>query len=67
VLRKKRPEQPRPYRCTGYPVFPALYLVAGTIWAVIVAYERPREAIAGGLIMLIGVPGYVYWRRSKTA
>jgi basic amino acid/polyamine antiporter, APA family len=64
VLRIKRPELPRPYRCTGYPVFPALYLVAGTIWAVIVAYERRYEAVAGALIMLIGVPGYVYWRRS---
>ncbi|HVP43265.1 MAG TPA: amino acid permease [Terriglobales bacterium] len=64
VLRKKRPNVERPYRCTGYPVLPALYLVAGTIWAVIVAYERPKEAIAGAVIMLIGVPGYLYWRRS---
>ena len=67
VLRRKRPELPRPYRCTGYPLLPALYLVAGTIWAVIVAYERPKEAIAGGVIMLIGVPGYLYWKRSKTS
>ncbi len=64
VLRKKRPEQPRPYRCTGYPVVPALYLVAGSVWAAIVAYEMPKEAIAGAVIMLIGVPGYLYWRRN---
>ena len=64
VLRKKRPEAERPYRCTGYPVLPALYLVMGTIWAAIVAYERPKEAIAGAVIMLIGVPGYLYWRRT---
>ena len=65
VLRKKRPDAERPYRCTGYPVLPALYLLAGSAWAAIVAYERPKEAIAGAVIMLIGVPGYLYWRRTK--
>ena len=65
VLRRKRPDAERPYRCTGYPVIPAIYLLIGSIWAAIVAYERPKEAIAGALIMLIGVPGYLYWRRTK--
>jgi APA family basic amino acid/polyamine antiporter len=65
VLRRKRPEAPRPYRCTGYPWVPALYLVCGTMWAAIVAYERPKEAVAGAVIMLIAVPGYAYWRRQK--
>ncbi len=64
VLRRKRPDLSRPYRCTGYPLLPALYLLAGSVWAAIVAYERPKEAVAGAVIMLIGVPGYLYWRRS---
>ena len=66
VLRRKRPETPRPYRCTGYPWVPALYLVAGSLWAAIVAYERPKEAVAGAVIMLIAVPGYLYWKQQKT-
>jgi hypothetical protein len=45
-------------------VVPAVYLVAGSVWAAIVAYEMPKEAIAGAVIMLIGVPGYLYWRRN---
>ena len=65
VLRRKRPDAPRPYRCTGYPWVPVLYLVAGTMWAAIVAYERPKEAVAGAVIMLIAVPGYLYWKRQK--
>jgi len=65
VLRKKRPDAPRPYRCTGYPWLPALYLVAGSVWALIVANERRTEAFWGAVIMLIGVPGYLYWRRGK--
>jgi APA family basic amino acid/polyamine antiporter len=65
VLRRKRPDVPRPYRCTGYPWAPALYLVAGSLWAAIIAWQRPKEAIAGIVIMLIAVPGYVYWKRQK--
>ncbi|MGO9211659.1 MAG: APC family permease [Terriglobales bacterium] len=65
VLRRRRPDAPRPYRCTGYPWVPALYLVAGSLWAAIVAYERPKEAVAGAVIMLIAVPGYLYWKRQK--
>jgi APA family basic amino acid/polyamine antiporter len=66
VLRRTRPDAPRPYRCTGYPWVPALYLVAGSLWATIVAYERPKEAVAGPVIMLIAVPGYLYWKRQGT-
>ncbi len=37
VLRHKHPEIPRPYRCTGYPWTPAIYLIAAAVWAAIVA------------------------------
>ena len=29
VLRWKRPDVPRPYRCTGYPWLPAIYVLVG--------------------------------------
>ncbi|HSE50225.1 MAG TPA: amino acid permease [Terriglobales bacterium] len=64
VLRRTRPDVPRPYRCTGYPGLPAIYLVIGSIWAAIVAYTNRKEALVGVFIMLIGVPGYLYWKRS---
>ena len=67
VLRWKRPEAARPYRCTGYPVLPGLYVLLGGIWAMNAAFGRPREALAGMIILLLGVPGYVYWRRSARA
>ncbi len=63
VLRRKRPDAPRPYRCTGYPGLPALYLLVGGVWALNAAWQRPREAFAGAIIVLIGLPGYSYWRR----
>jgi APA family basic amino acid/polyamine antiporter len=64
VLRRTRPDVPRPYRCTGYPYLPALYLVAGSVWAAIVAWQYQKEALFGAIIMLIGVPGYLYWKRA---
>src|SRR5271169_6302399 len=32
LLRWKRPEIPRPYRCTGYPWLPAIYVIVGLAW-----------------------------------
>ena len=31
-LRWKRPEIPRPYRCTGYPWLPGIYVLIGAAW-----------------------------------
>jgi basic amino acid/polyamine antiporter, APA family len=64
VLRRKRPDIPRAYRCTGYPSLPALYVLIGTAWTLNTIFTRPREALAGTIIVLIGVPGYLYWKRS---
>jgi basic amino acid/polyamine antiporter, APA family len=68
VLRWKRPEMPRPYRCTGYPWLPAIYILVAGTWALNTVYARPKEALSGVVIVLIGVPGYLYWRqRNKRA
>jgi len=36
----------------------------GTAWTLNTIFTRPKEALAGTLIVLIGVPGYLYWKRS---
>src|SRR5216683_3792466 len=65
VLRWKKPDIPRPYRCTGYPWLPAIYVLIGTAWTLNTIITRPKEALAGTIIVLIGVPGYVYWKWSS--
>ena len=65
VLRRKRPEMARPYRCTGYPWLPAVYLVIAGLWAANTLLQRPKEALAGLAIVLIGIPGYLYWKRAS--
>jgi basic amino acid/polyamine antiporter, APA family len=67
VLRRKRPDAPRPYRCTGYPVLPALYVVLGSAWAVNAALEKKKETLWGTAIVLAGVPLYYYWKSKRKA
>ncbi len=64
-LRYKRPDIPRPYRCTGYPWLPAIYVVIGASWTLNTIITRPTEAFWGTAIVLVGVPGYLYWKRSN--
>src|SRR6185369_15509216 len=65
VLRWKRPDIERPYRCAGYPWLPGIYVLVGTAWTLNTIYTRPTEAFWGTAIMLIGVPGYLYWKRNS--
>ena len=62
-LRWKRPEIPRPYRCAGYPWLPAIYVLIGAAWILNTTWKRPLEALWSTVIVLIGVPGYLYWKR----
>jgi APA family basic amino acid/polyamine antiporter len=64
-LRWKRPEIPRPYRCTGYPWLPGIYVLIGAAWTLNTIIRRPTEAFWGTTIVLIGIPGYLYWKRSN--
>jgi APA family basic amino acid/polyamine antiporter len=64
LLRWKRPEIPRPYRCTGYPWLPAIYVLVGAAWTLNTILTRPAEAFWGTAIVLVGVPGYLYWKHS---
>jgi basic amino acid/polyamine antiporter, APA family len=64
ILRWKRPDAPRPYRCTGYPWIPAIYVVVGAAWTLNTIITRPTEAFWGTTIVLLGVPGYLYWKKS---
>ena len=66
VLRRKRPDLPRAYKTLGYPVVPFLFLLGAAILEVTTLVHQPRESIAGILLILMGLPFYLYWTR-KTA
>ncbi len=61
VLRRTRPELPRPYRTWGYPIIPAVFLIAA---AGVLAYSLaadPGEMTLDFLIILCGIPVYYVW------
>jgi len=65
ILRRTRPDAPRPYRALGYPVLPALYIVMATwICGVLLRY-KPQYTWPGLGIVLLGVPVYLIWRKSS--
>ncbi|HEX3319823.1 MAG TPA: amino acid permease [Terriglobales bacterium] len=64
ILRRKHPDIERPVRCVGYPWIPALYVLAGGAWTLNTIITRPKEALAGAAIVLLGIPGYLYWKAS---
>jgi APA family basic amino acid/polyamine antiporter len=63
VLRRTRPRAHRPYRCTGYPYLPALYLLMAGAWALNSLVTRPKETLIGIAIVFLGAPFYWFWRR----
>jgi APA family basic amino acid/polyamine antiporter len=63
VLRRTQPERARPYRCTGYPYLPAVYVLMAGAWALNSVVTRPKETLIGIAIVFLGAPFYVFWRR----
>jgi len=63
VLRRKRPDLPRPYRVLGYPVVPAFFVLAAMALLGSTLIQSPRESIIGLALMAAGIPFYLYWRK----
>jgi APA family basic amino acid/polyamine antiporter len=63
VLRRTRPEAPRPYRAFGYPLLPALYIVMASWVSVVLLRYKPQYTWPGLILVLIGVPVYFIWKR----
>ncbi|MEO8735219.1 MAG: amino acid permease [Edaphobacter sp.] len=63
VLRRTRPDAVRPYRAFGYPVLPALYIVMASWICVVLLRYKPQYTWPGLVIVLLGVPVYLVWKR----
>ena len=66
-LRRTRSDLPRPVKAFGYPVLPALYLLANAALMVILLVEKPLFTWPGLLIVATGVPVYLMWRKRTPA
>ncbi|MGC9157689.1 MAG: APC family permease [Terracidiphilus sp.] len=63
VLRRKRPDAPRPYKAWGYPVLPALYILMASWICVVLLRYKPQYTWPGLALVLLGIPVYLFWSR----
>ncbi len=64
ILRVKRPDALRPYKAFGYPVLPAIYVVMGLTFCVLLIIYKPEFTWPGLIIVLIGIPIYYISQRN---
>ena len=65
VLRKKEPNAPRPYRTWGYPLVPAMFIAAAAVLLYYTFTENLRNSAWGVVVILAGVPIYLYFAREQ--
>jgi len=67
VLRRTRPDLPRPYKVWGYPITPLLYILASLMLIVDMLIHSRVESVAGLGIILAGVPAFLVFTSRKPA
>jgi len=65
VLRRTRPDAPRPYRAIGYPWLPAIYIVMALFIDIVLLVYKPQYTWPGLVIVLLGIPVYFIWRHAN--
>lgn len=58
ILRWKKPMQARPYKAWGYPILPAIYILTGLAFCILLILYKPTYTWPGLLIAGLGVPVY---------
>ena len=63
-LRRRAPALARPYRAWGYPLTPLIFIAFAAWLVVSTVIATPRDSAVGAGLILLGLPGYYYWRRA---
>jgi len=64
VFRRRAEEAPSPYRMPGYPLVPALFVLAAGAVLIYTYASNLRNSLAGTALILTGVPLYL-WIRAR--
>jgi basic amino acid/polyamine antiporter, APA family len=67
VFRHRDPDASRPYSIWGYPVLPALFILAAAVLLVFSFADQPRNSLVGTAIILLGIPLHLVLRRRPTS
>lgn len=67
VMRRKAPQNERPYRTFGYPVVPLIYILLALLLVIDLAFLKPTTSGIGYLLVLTGIPVFLIWRKSAAS
>ena len=65
VLRRRFPDEPRPFRAWGYPVAPFIFAAASLLIVLNALWRSPATSGAGLLVILAGLPVYLLMGRAR--
>jgi len=66
VLRRRR-GAPDGYRVPGYPVVPLAFVAVSGWFVASTLRGQPKQAIAGAVLLGLGVPVFAFWKRRRAA
>jgi APA family basic amino acid/polyamine antiporter len=67
VFRRRNPHATRPYSIWGYPVLPALFILAAAVLLVFSFADQPLNSVAGTGVILLGIPVHFLLRKRWAA
>ena len=62
ILRSRRPDLERPYRCWGYPWVPVIFIVICAGMTVAYIANAPRTTLPWLAVLLLGIPAHALWQ-----
>ena len=65
VLRRKASGRPRPFRVWGYPLIPAVFVLANLGIFAAVVIDKPGASAIGLGIILAGLPAFAFWNKLR--
>jgi APA family basic amino acid/polyamine antiporter len=65
IFRRREPDTLRPYRVWGYPIVPALFVLASAILLYYTFTDNLLNSALGCLVILAGVPVFYHFRRRR--
>ena len=64
LLRKSKPNHPRPYKAFGYPLLPGLYIILGIAFCTLLLIYKTDYTLFGFIIVALGIPLYYVAKNS---
>ena len=65
IYRRREPNAARPFSVPGYPITPALFVIASAAIVLNTIVTQPGRAFIGLAVVLAGAPAYFLWRRAN--